>query len=59
MRKFIVLALYLVMIAAGTWAMYDWLLGGHGVLLAGGASLAAFGVYLLWMDFLSPSREPL
>jgi hypothetical protein len=60
MRKFIALIFYLLMITAGSWALYDWLvLGGRGILLKAGGFLAAFGLYLLWLDFLSPNREPL
>ena len=60
MRKFVALIFYLLMIAVGSWAIYHWLaLGGKSIVLMGGASLAVFGVYLLWMDFVSPNREPL
>jgi hypothetical protein len=60
MRKGITLVLYLTMIIGGGWAAYDWLvLGGRGIALKMGAFPAAFGVYLLWMDFLSPNREQL
>lgn len=60
MRKFILLLIYLLMIAAGSWAMYDWIvLGGRGRLVMGVSLLAALGLYLLWIDFLSPNREQL
>lgn len=60
MRKFILLVVYLLMIAAGSWAMYDWLvLGGRGRLVKGMSLLAGLGLYLVWMDFLSPNREQL
>jgi hypothetical protein len=58
MRKTLVLVLYLLMISAGSWATYEWLvLGGRGIMFRAGAFLALFGAYLVWMDFLSPNRE--
>jgi hypothetical protein len=60
MRKAITLVLYLVMIIGGGWAVYEWLmLGGKGIALKLGAFPALFGIYLLWMDFVSPDREQL
>ena len=60
MRKVITLTLYLAMILGGSWATYEWLiLGGRGFAFKVGAFLALFGAYLLWTDFLSPSRESL
>jgi hypothetical protein len=58
MRKALTLTVYLAMIAAGSWTTYDWITyGGRGILFTTGGFLAAFGAYLLWIDFLSPSRE--
>jgi len=58
MRKTISLVFYLTMVAGGSWATYQWLvLGGKGIAFRAGAFLALFGVYLLWLDFLSPNRE--
>lgn len=60
MRKAFSLAMYLAMIAAGSWVTYDWLtFGGRGILFKAGSFLAVFGAYLLWIDFLSPNRERL
>jgi len=58
MRRIITLALYLAMIAGGSWATYEWLvLGGRGIAFKLGAFPMLFGAYLLWADFLSPGRE--
>jgi hypothetical protein len=60
MRKTLTLIFYLGMIIVGSWITYDWItLGGRGVLFKAGSFLAVFGVYLLWIDFLSPSRGQL
>ncbi len=60
MRKSLALTFYLAMIAAGSWVTYDWItFGGRGILFKAGSFLAVFGAYLLWIDFLSPSREKL
>ena len=60
MRKALSLTLYLAMIVAGLWVTYDWIVfGGRGFLFKAGGFLAVFGAYLLWIDFLSPNREPL
>jgi hypothetical protein len=60
MRKAFSLAMYLAMVAAGSWVTYDWLtFGGRGILFKAGSFLAVFGAYLLWIDFLSPNRERL
>lgn len=58
MRKAIALLLYLAMVSAGAWCAYEWLvLGGRGIVFRMGGFLALFGLYLLWIDFLSPNRE--
>jgi hypothetical protein len=58
MRKTLQLILYVLMIVAGSWFTYDWLIfGGRGVLFMAGGFLGVFGAYLLWIDFLSPHRE--
>lgn len=60
MRKWIALAFYLAMIVLGGWCTYEWLvLGGRGIMFKAGAFVAVFGIYLLYSDFISPSREPL
>jgi len=60
MRKLIILIFYLAMIGVGSWATYAWLvLGGQGIALKGGVFLAALGLYLVWIEFLSPNRERL
>jgi hypothetical protein len=60
MRKLITLMLHLAMIGVGSWATYEWLvLGGRGIAFKGGSFLAVFGLYLVWIDFLSPNRERL
>jgi hypothetical protein len=59
-RKALLLLFYLLMIGIGCWATYHWLvLGGRGIVLKAGFFLAGLGVYLLWIDFLSPSRQRL
>ena len=58
MRRTILLVFYLLMIGLGAWAAYEWLvLGSKNIVLRAGCFLAAFGLYLLWLDFVSPSRE--
>jgi hypothetical protein len=57
MRRLITLVLYLATISFGAWATYEWLvLGGRGIAFTAGGFLAAFGIYLLWIDFISPGR---
>lgn len=53
------LILYLTMIAgAGGWAAWQWLVnGGKGVAFMLGAFPALLGAYLVWTDFISPSRN--
>lgn len=59
-RNWIALTIYLAMIGVGGWATWEWLVnGGRGIAFKLGAFPALFGIYLLWTDFLSPSREPL
>jgi hypothetical protein len=59
MRKIVMLTFYLALVAVGSWFVYDWITyGGHrGFLFRSGGFLALFGLYLIWMDFLSPDRE--
>lgn len=58
--KWIALAFYLAMIAGGGWCAWQWLAhGGKGIIFMAGAFPALFGGYLLWADFISPSREPM
>jgi hypothetical protein len=46
------------MVCIGTCCAYEWLvLGGRGIIFRAGGFLALFGLYLLWIDFLSPNRE--
>jgi hypothetical protein len=57
-RRALALLFYFAMIAAGAWCAYEWLvLGGRGIIFRAGGFLAFFGLYLLWIDFLSPNRE--
>lgn len=57
-RKWITLIVYLAMIAGGGWAAWQYLVyGGKGITFMIGACPACLGLYLLWTDFLSPSRE--
>lgn len=57
MRRAITLIFYLLLVAIGCWAIYEWLiLGARGILFKAGGFVALFGMYLLWIDFLSPSR---
>jgi hypothetical protein len=57
-RRAIALLFYFAMIAVGIWCAYEWLvLGGRGIIFRAGGFLAFFGLYLLWIDFLSPNRE--
>jgi len=47
------------MVALGSWAVYEWLvLGGRGIVFEAGGFLAVFGLYLIWLDFLSPEPPP-
>ena len=58
MRKTITLLFYLALVGGGAWCAYEWLvLGGRGIIFRMGGFLALFGLYLLWIDFLSPNRE--
>jgi hypothetical protein len=51
MRRVLYLLLYLGIGMAGSIMMAGFLMhGGHGVIFAGGALLAALGAYLLWTD---------
>jgi hypothetical protein len=60
MRKLITLIFYVALIGIGSWAAYEWLvLGGQGIAFKAGAFLAAFGLYLVWIDFFAPGRERL
>jgi hypothetical protein len=34
-------------------------MGGREIIFKAGGFLALFGLYLIWLDFLSPNREPL
>jgi hypothetical protein len=57
-RKTITLLFHLAMVCIGTCCAYEWLvLGGRGIIFRAGGFLALFGLYLLWIDFLSPNRE--
>jgi hypothetical protein len=57
MRRVICFALYLVMVLVGIGLSVGWLMnGGRNIIFASGGFLAAFGVYLLWTDFVSPKR---
>jgi hypothetical protein len=60
MRKWVALGFYLAMIGLGGWCTYEWLvLGGRGIMFKTGAFVAISGLYLLYSDFMSSSREPL
>jgi hypothetical protein len=49
--------LYAGMILAGAAAFWHFLQsGGRGIVFVAGGFLAAFGAYLMWLDFLSPNR---
>jgi hypothetical protein len=56
MRRFISLTFYLLIIAVGSWAVYEWLVfGGMGRAFVAGGFLALYGVYLLWEFTFSES----
>jgi len=58
MRRAISFGFYVLMIVAGVWLTYGWLVyGSRGIIFKVGGFLAAFGAYLLWTDFLSPNRD--
>jgi hypothetical protein len=58
MRRAVMLGFYVLMVAAGVWLTYGWLVyGSRGIIFKAGGFLAVVGAYLLWADFLSPSRE--
>lgn len=60
MRKIFTMGFYLLMIGVGALGLYEWLvLGGRGIIFKAAGFLLLFGVYLVWIDFLSPNREPL
>jgi CDP-diglyceride synthetase len=49
---------YLAMIAVGSWATYEWLaLAGEGILSKAGPLLAAFGLWMIWIDFIAINCE--
>jgi hypothetical protein len=57
MRRIFSFVLYAGMILAGAVAFGHFLQsGGRGVVFVAGGFLAAFGAYLMWIDFLSPNR---
>ncbi len=59
-RRLLSLLFYLLMIGIGCYATYYWLvLGGSSLVFKAGGFLALFGIYLLWIDFLSPTRQRL
>ena len=54
MPRLSVLLWYASMIAIAVWVVYQWLLlGGAKIVFT---FLALFGVYLVWIDLLSPNR---
>jgi hypothetical protein len=55
MRRAITFVLYLVLIIAGSWAIYGWLVLGTRLALFA-AFLALFSASLLWADLLSGGR---
>jgi CDP-diglyceride synthetase len=58
MRKLLSLIFYLAMICLGAWAVYEWLvLGGKGIVFKAGGFVAVLGLYMIWIDFISPSPE--
>jgi hypothetical protein len=60
MRKIITLIFYVAMIAIGAWCVHEWLVNaGRGFIFKAGGFLALFGLYLVWIDFLSPNRGKL
>jgi hypothetical protein len=60
MRRIICFILYVGMILVGSVVFGLFLLnGGRGVIFVAGGFLAAFGAYLMWIDFLSPNTEHL
>jgi len=60
MRRAICFILYLAMILIGCAVLGHFLInGGRGVIFVSGGFLAAFGAYLMWIDFLSPNTEHL
>jgi len=60
MRRVICFILYLGMIFVGS-AIFGLFLisGGRGIIFISGGFLAAFGAYLMWIDFLAPNTEHL
>jgi hypothetical protein len=60
MRRIVCLALYLAMVVVGFGLFLAFLMsGGRGIIFIAGGFLAAFGMYLIWIDFLSPNTEHL
>jgi CDP-diglyceride synthetase len=58
MRRAITFGFYLLMVAVGAWLTYEWfVLRSRGLVFVSGGFLTLFGAYMLWTDFLSPSRE--
>jgi hypothetical protein len=60
MRRLICFLLYLSMILVGSIVFGLFIMsGGRGIIFVAGGFLAAFGAYLMWIDFLSPNTEHL
>jgi hypothetical protein len=49
------LFLYLALIAIGLWGTYDWLVLDQP---NKGAFVTPIAIWLLWVEFLSPNRDP-
>ena len=57
LRRFVTACLYLLMIVGGGYLCWGWIAhGGKGVSALAGGSLALFGGYMFWTDFLSRDR---
>ena len=60
MRRIVCFVLYLAMVVVGSALFFAFLMsGGRGIIFVAGGFLAAFGMYLIWIDFLSPNTKHL
>jgi hypothetical protein len=58
MRRTFAFCFYASLIVAGSWILYGGLVErSKGFVLLVGAFLLIFGAYLIWIDFLEPSRS--
>jgi hypothetical protein len=60
MRRIVCFVLYLAMVIVGSALFIAFLAnGGRGIIFIAGGFLAVFGIYLIWIDFLSPNTKHL